>query len=501
MKYLILLVIGLLHTSSALSQSFASYYKSADGLKKEELKTALHKITAAHTTKSYNDLWNLYETTDACLNNEAQVFDMFSTETFYFVSVGNKMNKEHVVPQSWWGGGGKYPIYSDLLNVYPSETNANSRKSNYPLGKITGEVNFDNGRIKVGKSSNSGGCGYVVEPYDEFKGDFARIYLYDATCYQNISWDKTAYAFPTGTDTYPTLEQWIIPILLEWNRLDPPSEWEKERNQRVQGIQGNRNPYIDYPQLAEYVWGDSISYSWDLATAIPYSIGGTSVDKEPEDNPGGSDNEDDDPIDNPVTPDTRPAELIFTLAFDDVIQGNNYSTGGSSTVWDATGNDLITSATQCYCAGGALRMGSSKNTGSLTTASVTAAKDSNLKVEVDVKGWTTVEGGIIITVAGMEGQTLTYQATINDSFETLTAVFDNIPIANPTITIATSAKRCFLDALRVYSVADAIPNAIHTTDGTFPCTPDIYYDLSGRPLPAKPQKSGIYIRNNKKVVI
>ena len=126
MKYLILLVIGLLHTSSALSQSFASYYKSADGLKKEELKTALHKITAAHTTKSYNDLWNLYETTDACLNNEAQVFDMFSTETFYFVSVGNKMNKEHVVPQSWWGGGGKYPIYSDLLNVYPSETNANS---------------------------------------------------------------------------------------------------------------------------------------------------------------------------------------------------------------------------------------------------------------------------------------------------------------------------------------------------------------------------------------
>lgn len=491
-------MIGLLHTSSALSQSFASYYKAADGLKKEELKTALHKITAAHTTKSYNDLWNLYETTDACLNNEAQVFDMFSTETFYFVSVGNKMNKEHVVPQSWWGGGSKYPIYSDLLNVYPSETNANSRKSNYPLGKITGEVNFDNGRIKVGKSSNSGGCGYVVEPYDEFKGDFARIYLYDATCYQNISWDKTAYAFPTGVEEYPTLEKWIIPILLEWNRLDPPSEWEKVRNQRVQGIQGNRNPYIDYPQLAEYVWGDSINYSWDLATAIPYSIGGTGG-KVPAD-PEGPEKEDDTPSDNPNIPDTRPAELIFTLAFDDIIQGNNISTGGSSTVWNATDNDLIVSATQCYCAGGALRMGSSKNTGSITTASITAAKGSNVKVEIDVKGWTTVEGGIIITVEGMEEQALTYKATINDSFETLTAVFDNIPIANPTITIATSTKRCFLDALRVYSVEDAIPNAIHTIVCSSPQTSDIYYDLSGRPINGKPQKKGLYIRNGKKVM-
>ena len=260
-KFFSLIIAGVLCTSNVLAQSFKDYYTPVDGLKKETLKSELSKLLNKHQVFSYASLWDHYPYTDGCLDNEDQVFDMYSTEEFYFSKhPTSAMNKEHVVPQSWWGKGAKYGIYTDLFNVYPSEQRANSAKSNYPVGIVDGDASFKNERCKVGTSKNSGGAGKVFEPCDEFKGDFARIYFYDATCYQNVNWASNAAAFHKGVNTYPTLESWILPILLEWNRKDPPSEWEKVRNERVFAEQGNRNAFIDFPQLAEYIWGDSIDY-------------------------------------------------------------------------------------------------------------------------------------------------------------------------------------------------------------------------------------------------
>lgn len=471
-RILITLMIGLLHTSSALSQSLADYYRSADGLQKEQLKTALYKIISNHKQVAYKSLFDYYEQTDACINNPAQIYDMFSTNTYYFVSVGSSMNKEHVCPQSWWGGGSKYPIYSDLFNVYPSDAKANSHKSNYPLGKITGELKYDSGRIKVGKSSNSGGCGYVVEPYDEFKGDFARIYLYDATCYQNINWVSTAYAFPTGVNTYPTLESWIIPILLEWNRLDPPSEWEITRNNRVYTIQNNRNPFIDYPQLAEYIWGDSITYAWDLSKAIPNVIDGNtnipSIDTDdPTDKPDNpSDNPTDNPTDDPDKPTDNPStdddptvapisgNLLFAESFDEIKAGNSTSNSGSSSPFNESDCDSISSATWCYSAGGAVRVGKSSAAGSISTTAIPATKGNTLSVAIEVKGWTEVEGDLEVSITGAEKKILTYSAKMSDKFERVEVTFENIPSDNPILTIATTSKRCFINSIRVYIEAN-----------------------------------------------
>ena len=51
-------------------------------------------------------------------------------------------------------------------------------------------------------------------------------------------------------------------LLLAWSEADPVDDVERERNEAVSGIQGNRNPFVDYPQLASYIWGDSTDYAF-----------------------------------------------------------------------------------------------------------------------------------------------------------------------------------------------------------------------------------------------
>lgn len=459
------------------------YYEKTDGKTGAELKSVLYDIIGKHTVISYAGLWKVYETTDVVPGTEDKVYDLFSTEeNYYSTSVhGTDFNREHVVPQSWWGGGNKSNAYSDVFNVLPSESTANSAKSNYPLGEITGAVQFDNGRIRIGKSSNSGGADYVFEPYDEFKGDFARIYMYVATCYQGNSWTQTNYAFSPGVSEYPAFQSWIIPLLLRWNRLDPVSEWEITRQEAVYGIQHNRNPFIDYPILAEYIWGDSVAVDFNLANAVPH-VGAPFTEE------GGKD-DDDSPIDIAGLD-----RLLFNETFNDVASGNDYATSGSSVVWN--GNENIVSVSSAYCAGKAVKLGASKKRGEITTTPI-LYDGGRLRVEVDVKGWTSVEGELSVCVSGAEEQTASYSAKINDSYETVSLIFTGVS-QNPSVTVGTTEKRCFLDGLRVYgeSETDGV-NGVREDE----IPDDAYYTISGQRLTSKPLRHGIYIHHGKKIVV
>lgn len=479
----IVMVLVALFAVSVCAQIPAGYYGSADGKTEAALKTALYNIIGTHTVIPYKDLWEVYETTDVVPGTEDQIFDLFSTKANYYSSSehGTDFNREHVVPQSWWGGGNGIDAYSDVFNVLPSESAANSAKSNFPLGKITGAVKYDNGRMRTGKSSNSGGSEYVFEPYDEFKGDFARIYMYVATCYQQASWSQTVnYAFRPGVNEYPTLQSWILPLLLEWNRMDPVGEWEIARQEAVYGIQGNRNPFIDYPILAEYIWGDSTAVDFDLANAVPH-VGLPYVGD------GGDD-------DAPVIDVAGLNKLLFSEDFDDVVEGNDYATDGSSAVWN--GNEQIESVSSAYCAGNAVKLGASKKAGSMTTVPI-ACEGGRLRVEVDVKGWTTVEGDLSVAVSGCGEQTAPYAAKINDAYETVSLVFTGVA-ENPSVTVATTAKRCFVAGIRAYgeSETDAIAGVKDNRDAD-----DTYYTLSGQRLVGRPEKSGIYIHCGKKIIV
>lgn len=127
-------------------------------------------------------------------------------------------------------------------------------KSNYPLGEVQ-TPEFENGITTVGSpvSGQGGGARQVFEPADEYKGDFARTYFYMVTCYQNLTW---RYQYMVSNTTYPTLTTWASELLLRWSREDPVSQKELDRNEQVYRVQANRNPFIDFPELAEYIWGN-----------------------------------------------------------------------------------------------------------------------------------------------------------------------------------------------------------------------------------------------------
>lgn len=129
---------------------------------------------------------------------------------------------------------------------------------------VDGKTTYDNGVIKVGKSSSRpGGEITAWEPSDQYKGDFARIYMYMVTCYENFSEKWTGNSVnQLDNNTYPVFEDWTIKMLLEWCEKDPVDDWEIARNDKVYKIQGNRNPFVDHPELAEYIWGDKTDTEW-----------------------------------------------------------------------------------------------------------------------------------------------------------------------------------------------------------------------------------------------
>ena len=233
----------------------AGYYSSLNGKSEGALKTAIYNLTRNFTkVSSYSALPTYFQQTDVYPGTR-RWWDMYSDIPLYAPSFSG-LNREHSFPKSWWGGDTNVGAYVDLNHLYPSEAKANTAKSNSPLGEVdrTVSVKFNNGICAVGSPvrSQGGGAAYVFEPDDEYKGDFARTYFYMVTTYQNLTWK---YTYMVQQNLYPTLNTWSVNLLMDWHRRDPVSQKEIDRNEAVYKIQNNRNPFIDMPELAEYLWG------------------------------------------------------------------------------------------------------------------------------------------------------------------------------------------------------------------------------------------------------
>ena len=259
------IVVAAIAAVSATADIPSNYYRSASGRQGEALKTALHNLIYNHTqVSSYSNLPQYFRITDVYPEgNEryGQWWDMYGNIPLYLPSFSG-MNREHSFPKSWWGGSQNTPAYVDLFHLYPSEQAANMAKSNYPLGEAqTASRRFDNGVSAVGypMTGQGGGAPYVFEPDDEYKGDFARTYFYVVTCYQNLHWART---YMVNNNVYPTLNDWSVRLLMKWHEQDPVSQKEIDRNEEIYRIQANRNPFIDYPELADYLWGDKRGQVW-----------------------------------------------------------------------------------------------------------------------------------------------------------------------------------------------------------------------------------------------
>ena len=269
-KRLIAATMAAMATVTATAQIPDGYYDGLKGKNGAELKAAVHETIKDADVLDYGSgsgrTWDGFYSTDRTDDN--QVIDRYSNDKRYFGEKGKSvsgMNIEHSFPKSWWGGS-ENQAYKDLYNLMPSEQKINSAKSNYPMGEVT-EATTDNGCTKVGTGHN----GYKLwEPADKWKGDFARSYMYMATAYQDFTWStKSPQALQIlEQNAYPTLQQWAYELYISWAKADAPDAQEAARNDSVCRIQGNRNPFVDFPNLMEYIWGDSTEYAFDPETTL-----------------------------------------------------------------------------------------------------------------------------------------------------------------------------------------------------------------------------------------
>lgn len=249
----------------------AFYYEDAQGLKDEALKSTLGAIIHCGVRYKYGSgnkkTWDGFYHTDRDTTNNI-VLDMYSNETRYFNPANPtasvlELDIEHMFPKSWWGGDVN-EAYCDLFHLVPADYSANRSKSNHAPG-IPSDTTFWNGSFATGNGS-AYGLQKVFCPADEYKGDFARAYFYIATCYgDSLQWTNSGDAAKAMTNSHwHEFQPWLRDLLLDWHRMDPVSNKEKQRAIEVNKIQGNRNPFIDYPQLVDYIWGEKQGQSVDF---------------------------------------------------------------------------------------------------------------------------------------------------------------------------------------------------------------------------------------------
>ena len=256
--------------STASAQIPQGYYDSLKGKKGAELKTAVHNIVKEAKVLEYGSgegkTWYGFWTTDR--TDDGKYIDRYSPESSWVMSTaqgesGAGMNIEHSFPKSWWGKA-QNQAYKDLYNLMPCESKINSTKSNYPMGEVV-SGDKGNGFTKVGKGPDGN---MYWEPADKWKGEFARGYMYMATTYQNLTWTGAQALQILQQGDYPTLQEWAYKLYIQWAKEDPVDALEVKRNNDVSKIQGNRNPFVDFPNLMEYIWGDSIDYAFDPANTL-----------------------------------------------------------------------------------------------------------------------------------------------------------------------------------------------------------------------------------------
>lgn len=203
-------------------KELSEYYKSVEGLTGSALKKSLRTlITSTHKKiTSYNDCKFKLPDVDEDPNNSNNMILFYTGESIKkSFDLNNSWNREHVWCQSLgWFQTSK--AGSDLHHIRPCDISVNSSRGNKKFGV--------------------GGSYYT--PSDEYKGDIARIIFYLMVRYS----ESDSYSFTSIAQSKE--------LLLEWNRLDPVSTIEINRNEAVYKIQGNRNPFIDYPEFADMIW-------------------------------------------------------------------------------------------------------------------------------------------------------------------------------------------------------------------------------------------------------
>jgi len=238
--------------------------------------TDLHTLTNPHTIQFYSSYGALFAATfysRDTVANQRVITCVYSGENKVYTEpfdwTTENFSREHTYCQSWQPSVNcsnfqNLGEYNDYHMITPTDqNNVNAIRSNYPLGVVVGTPTYTYLGCKVGLDANGH---KVFEPRDADKGDAARCMFYECITYTGETSCTPANTTTTygGTPVAGT-NIWSLPsicynpgilyaqdpnVLEAWNTQDPPDNFEIARNDYVDSLQGNRNPFIDHPEYA-----------------------------------------------------------------------------------------------------------------------------------------------------------------------------------------------------------------------------------------------------------
>ncbi len=209
---------------------------------------------------SYDSLIDYWPDTD-CTASSSQA------QLFYSDEPSSSFNREHVWPKSrasfYQNGGG-----CDLHHLRPTNSSVNSTRNNYTMGNVRELYSsysthyYDDNPVLyyVGGYKEDGKSLGMVEVNDNIKGDVARVLLYVYVRWEEpnlFETDPNPYE-PSGDENTGWKVIMDLETLLQWCEMDPVDTWEMSRNDSIQGVQGNRNVFIDFPEFAWLLFGQEI---------------------------------------------------------------------------------------------------------------------------------------------------------------------------------------------------------------------------------------------------
>lgn len=241
------------------------YYNSAENTPGTELKDKLHNIIDNHTTKSYSAAYDILEESDVDPNNSNNVILIYSGESVNGPNQyngGSGWNREHVWAKSRGDFGNTAPEGTDIHNLRACNINLNSTRNNYSFDNCDTNCNQSFGNYYSGSAR-------VFEPRDQDKGDVARIIFYMEVRYEGGNGEEDLEMTNDILFSNNEPRHGVRSTLLEWHELDPVDDFERNRNDVIYSYQGNRNPFIDHPELVDYIWGDQQQAAWNSSLSNP----------------------------------------------------------------------------------------------------------------------------------------------------------------------------------------------------------------------------------------
>ena len=471
MNKIITLLLTALIGASGWAALPNGYYNNAIGKKDEALMTALEGIIFSHTELSYNDLWAKFDSTD--VGSDGYYIDMYSnckynhssTHVSGATAVGEGINREHSFPKSWYDS--HTPTYTDLHMLIPTDGYVNQRRSNHPYGVCSGGITYTNGDLtmlgKLGTSTYNGYTSTVFEPDDEYKGDFARIYFYIVTCYKSDvnTWPGSGQLDYTANG-YKAFSSWSIQMLMEWHRADPVSQKELNRNEAVYKEQGNRNPFVDHPELAEYIWGTKQNTAWtgedtpvdpiEKLVPVMYDVDTTAVTSSAfraDWTPSGDVSSYTLKVNRIAVPGDETATLLMTETFSKITATSDGSKDISSSLDDYTDYTGWTGSKLYTAAGPSLKVGTGSAIGYLTSPALELG--STITVVFNAKNWIsssgTSDGSSIIVSCGDVSQTV----EISDTRTDYTVVLYDCTAKNIKFSGTAAKKRFYIYNVSIYN--------------------------------------------------